>query len=82
MEKPRVIAHKSPATRGEMLVNPQAYPEFVQQAQLQVDASGEAELYCDRSCAHQAFMQCPLQHDKRVSVLRSAFGFAKERHLL
>ena len=36
---PKVIAHRSPKTQGEMLVNPSAYEEFCCKAQLQDQVS-------------------------------------------
>lgn len=44
---PKVIAHRSPSTRGEMLVNPAAYTEFRHKAALndQVRASSSRPVH-------------------------------------
>eukprot|EP00884_Botryococcus_braunii_P011681 jgi/Botrbrau1/20513/Bobra.145_2s0066.1 len=42
---PVMIAHRSRATRGEMLVNPRAYDEFLQKKHIRDEATCRAELY-------------------------------------
>lgn len=75
---PRVIAHKSRATRGELLVHPQAYKEFQQQAHLHEDAGAATELYpCGSVCTHK-FLKCPKQLASRMNELRAALGYAHE----
>ena len=73
-----MIAHKSASTRGELLVQPEAYREFQQQAKLNDDAAGMLDLYPGgERCSHKV-LKCPSQQEGRLSVLRAAFKFAHE----
>ena len=80
---PRVIAHKSRATRGELLVQPEAYREFRQQQELRDDAADESDLYTDTQAAHcsHKVLRCPSQKESRLSVLRAAFGYAHQQRV-
>jgi hypothetical protein len=72
---PRIIAHQSSATRGELLVNSQAYGEFEQQSGLNDKACCAAELYpdCEARCS---VMGCPKRKANRMKILQAAFAYA------
>jgi hypothetical protein len=76
---PRVIAHKSSATRNELLVQPEAYFEFQQQAHLNEAAGDDQSLYPScQPCSHRV-LGCPKQMANRLMVLRAAFGSAGQK---
>lgn len=78
-QRPKVIAHVSSATRGALLVEPQAYAEFHQQVHINVDAGCDQELY-PAGVRHSNNVMClPCSKQKRVSILRAAFTYAKDR---
>ena len=78
---PRVIAHRSAATRTELLVQPEAYGEFEQQKYINDEAAGEAELFaCSHACPRNV-LRCPRQKESRLTVLRAAFAFAEQERV-
>lgn len=78
-QRPKVVAHVSSATRGALLVEPQAFAEFKQQANLNINASCHQELYSAGFENSSKVLNLPCNMDKRVSVLRKAFAYAYER---
>lgn len=77
-QRPKVIAHVSSATCGSLLVEPEAYAEFQQQVNVNVDAGCDHELY-PIGFRHSNNVMClPCSKDKRISILRAAFAYAKE----
>jgi len=80
--QPSVIAHLSESTRGEMLVNARAYPEFRQQEHLCEGADCEAHLYPLDLLHTEHVMKKPQQVRDRASVLSSAFRYGCRQHLI
>lgn len=78
-QRPKVIAHVSSATRGSLLVEPEAYAEFHQQVNVNIDARCDQELY-HPGVRHTNNVMClPCSKEKRISILRAAFAHAKDR---
>jgi hypothetical protein len=78
-QAPQVIAHKSSATRGELLVQPEAYKEFLQQAHLNDTATRVDELYANDAGESMEVLRCPSMKRGRVSMLRAALGYAHKK---
>jgi hypothetical protein len=79
MQRPRVIAHVSDATRGQLLVEPAAYSEFQQQWLLNDRATHAGELYPRTFKCSRCVLKCPSQQSRRVSLLRAALGYAHRK---
>jgi hypothetical protein len=77
-QAPRVIAHQSSATKGELLVAPAAYGEFQQQAALNDLARSASELYPPGAAAGRSVLCCPKRKAGRLNLVRAAFAYAHQ----
>ncbi|CAL8471980.1 g11522 [Coccomyxa elongata] len=73
---PKVIAHRSSATRGEMLVNSRAYRQFCHKARINDSARCRGELFLD---THHHHDKVPVSHEEQMSTLRQVFQAADRR---
>ncbi|KAK9905596.1 hypothetical protein WJX75_002717 [Coccomyxa subellipsoidea] len=73
---PKVIAHRSSATRGEMLVNSRAYRQFCHKARLYDAARCRGELFPNARSDHD---KVPVSHEDQMSTLRQVFQAADRR---
>lgn len=78
-QRPKVIAHVSSATRGALLVEPDAYEEFQQQVHVNTNAGCDQELYPPGVRHSNNVMRLPCSKDRRIGILRASFAYAKER---
>ncbi|KAK9816033.1 hypothetical protein WJX74_000855 [Apatococcus lobatus] len=73
---PQIIAHRSTATRGQMLVNPPFWAEFKHKSTINDKATCRNELHHKRGAKEERF---PRSQPGSMSTLRQAFRLADRR---
>ncbi|KAK9832479.1 hypothetical protein WJX81_000145 [Elliptochloris bilobata] len=73
---PKIIAHRSSATRHEMLVNPPAYEQFRHKQHINDHASCRRTLFTREGAAEQ---NVPTSDEESMSILRQVFRAADQR---